>query len=334
MERRDIIVIGGSAGAASAMTALLKELAVDLPGTVFVALHLSPTTEEWLSGRFGRVTGLKVESPRDPQPIQAGTVYVAPPDRHLIVKPGHVLSSCGPRENMWRPAIDVLFRTAAVAYGSRVIGVLMSGELDDGTAGLQAIGSCGGIVIVQEPEEAEYPTMPRVALTNLRVDHRARLRDMAALLSQLMRGPAGPQVEVPALLRMQSAIAQVPEEAARLANRHGAPSPLNCPECGGPLWQDTPSQQHLRCMVGHAFHLGSLAEGAEQELDRTLWAAIRMFEQRANISRMMAERERTHGRDRRADLHESRARESHRYAQTLCELLAGLRPLPPEAQGR
>jgi two-component system, chemotaxis family, protein-glutamate methylesterase/glutaminase len=299
---------------------LLRHLPEQLPAAVFIALHLSPLSREWLSDRLGRASAMKIECPTTELPIERGHVYLARPDHHLIVKEGRVLSVRGPRENLWRPAIDVLFRTAAVAYGPRVIGLLTSGELDDGTAGLQAIKQCGGMAVVQEPADAEHPDMPNVALTNVEIDHRASLHELPNLLRRLIAQEAPAPKEIPQELRKEALMAEAPEEGARITESFGPPSSFSCPECGGPLWTHGPDGTRMRCLVGHAFQLPSLLQGVDAGIDQAIWAAIRMFEQRVNITRMMAEKERASGRDKRADLFDARAHESQAHAQRLREL--------------
>ncbi len=324
MVTRDIVVIGGSAGAVIAVSEIVARLPADLPAAVFVALHVSPTSEEWLSAVLAKSSLLPVLSPTAAQSIESGRIYIARPDHHLIVKDGRVLVNRGPHENLWRPAIDVLFRSAAVAYGNRVVAVLTSGELDDGTSGLQAVKACGGSTVVQDPEDALFPTMLRTALANVTIDHSARLHDIPSLLERLLREPAAPAVPIPQDLRKQARMVEAPEEAPHLMQQRGAPSELSCPECGGPLWRDGPDGAQFRCLIGHGFHIKSLASDTDEQIDRTLWAAIRMFEQRVNISRMLAEQERSHGRQRRAELYDARADESMAHAQRLRELhLAG-----------
>ncbi len=263
---------------------------------------------------------MKIESPTVAQPISRGHVYLARPDHHLLVKQDRVLSTRGPRENLWRPAIDVLFRTAAVAHGTRVIGLLMSGELDDGTAGLQAIKQCGGLAIVQDPGDAEHPEMPNVALTNVAIDHRASLQELPNLLRRLISQEAPASEEIPDELRKEALLAEAPENSSEISESFGPPSALSCPECGGPLWTHGPNGTRMRCLVGHSFQLPSLLQGVDTSIDQAIWAAIRMFEQRVNITRMMAQRERASGREKRAELFDSRANESQAHAQRLREL--------------
>ena len=318
MSQRSIVVLGGSAGSVQALIPLVQQLPADLSASLFVTVHLSPISREWLSGQLRRVTRLNVESPTAESSIHPCTVYVARPDQHLIVKHGRVMVSRGPRENMWRPAIDVLFRTAAVAYGNSVIAVLMSGELDDGTAGLQAVKECGGVAIVQDPGDSPHSAMARSALTNVEVDYSVPLDGLAPLITRLLAEPAGAAVPIPEDLRRYALMAEPLQGTASL--HRASPSQLSCPECGGPLWQHGADRMQFRCLVGHGFHIDALDRGSDDELDRTLWAAIRLFEQRVHLSRMMSEEERVRGRTRNALLHEARADEAERHARTLREL--------------
>jgi two-component system chemotaxis response regulator CheB len=213
-----------------------------------------------------------------------------------------------------------MFRSAAVAYGTRVIGVLMSGELDDGTAGLQAIKQCGGIAVVQEPEDAKFPAMPNIALSNVAVDYRVKSDELPTLIQTLTSQSAPAPVAIAEELRKEVALAEAPENSLAISESFGSPSTFSCPECGGPLWSHGDHGERLRCMVGHSFGLTSFLQGLEDGIDQTVWAAIRMFEQRFNITRMMADQERRQGRAQRAELYESRAQESRAHAQRLREL--------------
>jgi two-component system chemotaxis response regulator CheB len=173
---------------------------------------------------------------------------------------------------------------------------------------------------VQNPEDALHPAMLQTALANVQVDHCTTLRELPSLLVRLVQEPAPSGVSVPESLRKEVRMIEVPQDAAELMLDRGSPVAMSCPECSGPLWRGGSDGAHLRCMVGHGFHLNALADGADDALDRTLWAAIRMFEQRVNISRMLGEQEHARGQSQRAQLYESRASESQRHAQTLREL--------------
>ena len=191
MPKHDIIVIGASAGGIEALIELFSVLPQDLPAAVFVVCHLSPQSEGVLPAALSRNGNLRAVNATDREQIIPGRVYVAPPDHHLLVEPGFVRVTQGPKENRFRPAIDPLFRSAAYAYGPRVIGVVLTGALDDGTAGLWAIKERGGLAIVQDPDDALFPSMPLSALTNVQVDYRVPLSEIAPLLVRLVSEPAG-----------------------------------------------------------------------------------------------------------------------------------------------
>lgn len=319
MPNRNIVVIGGSAGALTTLTRLLEQLPSSLPAAILVVLHRHPTSGNWLGELLTRHTRWPVTSPSC-EPIQSQHIYVAQPDLHLMVKDDIVLSVDGPRENQWRPAIDVLFRSAAVAARSRVIGVLLSGELDDGTAGLAAIKRCGGVTIAQNPASTTYSMMPEVAIANVRVDHLAAPAELPALISRLVATDAAEVPEAPEHMKAEVRIAEGANGITTDQLTNDPPTTFSCPECGGPLWPQGENGTRFRCLVGHAFGLDSLVESFDSALDRTLWAAIRQFEQRANIARTMARQSRDRSQSLRAQLHESRAKESEDHAQRLRQL--------------
>src|SRR4051812_16894726 len=183
---RDIIVIGASAGGVEAIATLMREMPADIPASFFVVSHVLPESGNHLIDTLNTTGPLPAKHPEDGEEFRPGFVYVAPPDRYLLVKEDHVRVTRGPRENRWRPAIDPLFRSAAVAHGARVIGIVLTGMLDDGTAGLGAIKRCGGIAIVQDPGDAAFAEMPQPALANVDVDHRLPLADMPPVISGLI----------------------------------------------------------------------------------------------------------------------------------------------------
>jgi two-component system, chemotaxis family, protein-glutamate methylesterase/glutaminase len=200
-----IVVIGASSGGVEALTALCRELPADLPAAVFIVLHLpaGPSLLPAILDRAGKLPADQVDRPR---PIESGRIYVAVPDRHMVIRPGEVDAVNGPRENRVRPAIDVLFRSAALAYGSRVIGAILTGFLDDGAAGLAAIKRAGGLAVVQDPSDARSPGMPEAALMATTVDHVVPLASIAGLLARLAREPAPPVVPIPADLVTEAAV--------------------------------------------------------------------------------------------------------------------------------
>jgi two-component system chemotaxis response regulator CheB len=283
---RDIIVIGASAGGVDALPRLIWSLPVDLPAAVFVVLHIPAQGRDLLPEIIRRAASLSVAHAVDGDRVRQGHVYVAQPDRHLQLNGTRVRLSRGPRENFHRPAIDALFRTAAECYGPRVVGVVLTGNLDDGTAGLHAMKSRGGIAIVQDPKNALVPAMPQSALRNVRVDHCVPLSNIGPLLVRLATTRDIPKNRK-GVSRMKKR-AMSPKE---MEKDFGRPTSFVCPECNGPLWETHagPSLQ-FRCHVGHAYSPDSLLADHADGLERALWSAVRTFDERASLLRRLGER--------------------------------------------
>lgn len=199
MTGHDIIVVGASAGGVEALSRLVSDLPEDLPAAVFIVLHMGPHSTTALPHILARRTKLAVEHARDGEPIENGRIYVALPDRHLLVGRDTVRVSTGPKENGHRPAVDSLFRTAAAAYGPRVVGVVLSGSRDDGTAGLRAIHARGGLAVVQDPDEALFPGMPQSALAGDHPDFVVPVGEIGSLLSDLARKEPKPEGRSPTM---------------------------------------------------------------------------------------------------------------------------------------
>lgn len=305
MAERDIVVIGASAGGVEAVAALAGALPRDLAAAVFVVVHFPAHATSVLPRIISRRGGLRAEHAVDGAPIVPGCVYVAPPDRHLLVERGHMRLVRGPRENNARPAVDPLFRSAARAYGARVVGVVLTGNLDDGTAGLMAIRSAGGLTVVQSPEDALYPGMPTSAIANVDVQHVLPLPEIAALLAARVGETVQDQEEEEgAVARKQGdevGISEMRRESIE-AEREGVPSGFACPECSGVLWESADEGlPRFRCRVGHAYSIESLLAGQGSALDAALWAAYRALEERAALTERMAERMRERGQERLAE---------------------------------
>jgi two-component system chemotaxis response regulator CheB len=273
----------------------------DLPAAVFVVLHLpadSRSNLPWILERSGE---LPVAHARDREPIAPGRAYVAPPDLHLLVEHGHVRTTRGPRENRHRPAVDALFRSAAVVYGPRVVGVVLSGALDDGTAGLSAIKQRGGLAVVQDPADALVSGMPASALEYVRVDHRAPAAEVGPLLERLVRVPApdASAYPVPRIMEVEHAMAKLDITAVEGEYPSGELSALTCPECTGPMWEILDGDLlRFRCRVGHAYTAESMADGQEDAIEETLWAALNRVEEGALVAERLAARAAEHGRER------------------------------------
>jgi two-component system chemotaxis response regulator CheB len=245
--------------------------------------------------------------------FETGRVYVAPPDHHLLLNADTVRVLRGPQENRFRPSIDALFRSAARAHGSRVIGVVLTGYLDDGTVGLQAIKKRGGITVVQDPAEAEYPAMPRSALRYVKVDHSVRIAEVGALLTRLVATPAAAQEDYPTTpqIEIESNIAEQlmnTKEFLESVKEIGTLTPYTCPDCHGAIWQlgdDEPLK--LRCHVGHSFTGEVFTVEQSQSVEKALWSAVRVMEEKVSFSRQLAARKRGQDLHKAADSYENQA---------------------------
>lgn len=286
MSGHEIIVIGASAGGVDAVPRLIASLPADLPASVFVVLHIPAVGPDLMAGIVSRNSALKVGSGVDGEPIKQGRVYLAPPDRHLQVENGHVRLTRGPRENRHRPSIDALFRSAAEAYGPRVTGVVLTGYLDDGTAGLNSVKTHGGVAIVQDPADAAAAAMPQSALRNVNVDHCVPLAEIGPLLVRLATSRTVPK-EKPRAARVDKR-QLTPKE---MEKKFGRPTGFVCPECNGPLWETkTGRSLQFRCHVGHAYSPDSLLADHADGLERALWSAVRTFDEQAALLRRLGER--------------------------------------------
>ncbi len=294
---RNMIVIGGSMGSFQVFKDILMQLPADLPASVFIVQHTIPTASPLLADLLGQASLLSVKPAENRIPYAPGSVYVAQPDFHLIINKTQMLLSKGPRENGTRPAIDPLFRSAAVTAGPRVIGIVLSGMLDDGCAGLSAIKQCGGICVVQDPEDAPYPDMPRNAIRNAPVDHVSPVAKMGALLNRLARSPLpDPSFTPPPDLVLESSIATNLVDTMDINDKLGGPSHLTCPECGGTLWKmKDKAMDRYRCHLGHAYSAVTLTSESNTAIDRALLASLRALEERARLYDRFADDQRRKG---------------------------------------
>jgi two-component system chemotaxis response regulator CheB len=319
-ERRDLICIGTSAGGVEALIRIAAALPKDLPAAVAAVLHLSPDHHSAMPRILSAAGPLPAVHPKKSEPLQPGKISIAPPDHHMVIEPGKVRLVRGARENSHRPAIDPLFRTAAYAYGPRAIGAILTGALDDGTAGLLALKQQGGATVVQDPEDAFCPDMPRSALEYVKPDHVATLAEIGPLLAKL----AGTRVESgrppPKLLEQEARIEMhSPREAH---DPPGEPSGFACPECGGVLNEVHDSGMvRFRCRVGHSFTAEAALVQQRVQIEGALWAALRALEEQAELARRMGERARRHGNLHSAARFEGRHEEARGQADVLRRLL-------------
>jgi two-component system chemotaxis response regulator CheB len=325
MPGHDIIVIGASAGGVEALTTIARGLSADLPAAVFAVMHFPVDAPSMLPRILARSGPLPAEHAVDGAPISHGRIYVAPSGFHLIVNPGVMRLSHGPTENRHRPAIDPLFRSAARAYGPRVVGVILTGNLDDGTAGLYAIRARGGLAVVQNPDDAFYPSMPSSALEYVGADYVVGLGDIAALVGRLaaepaLSGMADPEQDVldPAVLAAEATMTDPHDLTSK-----GRPSVFTCPDCHGTLWEQTKGDLlRFRCRVGHAYSADSLSTAQGDGVEQALWAALRALEERAALAHRMAEKARERSSDKLAIVYDERHRESEHNADLLRNLLS------------
>lgn len=290
MERSDIIAIGASAGGIDALRTLVATLPSGLPASLLIVQHLSPTSPGMLPEILDRAGPLAAVSAQDEETLEPAKIYVAPPDRHLLVgEDGRLRLSRGPKENLARPAVDPLFRSAALVFGPRLIGVVLTGYLDDGTAGLQAIKLCGGAAIVQDPKEALAPGMPSSALRNVHVDYCLPLVEIGPQLVRMIVEPARPRVEKPGDLAAEVAVSAGEAGSMEKLERLGEPSPLACPECHGALTLlpgEGPSR--FRCHTGHAYTEQTLLASLAKNTEIAFWTAMRCLQEEAILKRHMA----------------------------------------------
>ena len=326
VEHRDIVVIGASAGGLEALRQILSELPPGLDATILIVLHTASRAESLLPKILERAGKLPVIHPRDGAAIERGRVYIAPPGFHMIVEDGFLRVVQGPRENLHRPAIDPLFRSAAAAYGPRVIGVILTGMLDDGTAGLMVVSASGGTAIVQNPETALYPGMPRSALDHVPNARTANLQEIPALLLQLISSPlpAGTSrpADAPLAAAKETRVAELDMNEIANEERLGKPSPFGCPDCGGVLWEiEQNGFLRFRCRVGHALTAQYLGAEQRHAVETALWEALRALEESASLYRRMAARATRSDHNLPAQLYQERASNTEANSRVLRDFL-------------
>ena len=305
MARHDIIVIGASAGGVGTLTQLVAQFHQDLQAVVLVVMHLSPRSRSYLPEILGRAGPLPALHPEDGAAIECGRIYVAPPDYHLVVERDHVHLGTGPKEQHQRPCVNVTLRSAAQAYGERVAGVILTGALDDGTAGLWEVKQRGGVAVVQSPEEAICPSMPLSALREMEIDYTVRIADMGALLTRLASAEGPPRTEI-----------NRPPEDPILTD-------LTCPECRGTIWEVPQGVgTEFRCRVGHTYSARAMLAEHYAAQEKALYAAVVALEEDVSLGNRLAGRLDP---DLAAQLRR-RVRDRHTEVESLRRLLRERRP--------
>ena len=333
IRQREMVVVGASAGGVDALQELVSGLPAEFPASILVVLHVSAESTSVLPQILSRRGPLPAAFARDGDELRRGQIYVAPSDHHMLVHDGHIRLTRGPRENGHRPAIDPAFRSAARAAGGRCIGVVLSGLLDDGAAGLRFLQQHGGATIVQDPDEALFPSMPRAALAQLTPDRIAPAREMADALCEVIEEPLTVEIDLapgpPDADERGRDRVEIDDPADVAALLSGPPSGLTCPECGGALWeqQEAGGTWRFACHTGHAYSLASLVEEQGRSLEVVLWSAVRALEERADMHRRLARRTQT----RRGAVYEDRAVEAEGHASALRDMLEEAGRIPASA---
>ena len=284
MDLRNIIVIGASSGGFAALKKLVADLPADLPASIFVVWHMSPDLRGVLPQVLNRSGKIHAAHAVDGESIAENRIYVAPPDHHLLVEKDRVRVTRGPKENRFRPAVDPLFRSAAYNFGRRVIGVILSGALDDGTAGMWAVKERGGLTMVQHPHDAEVPSMPENALREVEIDYCLPIAEIGGKLAQLCREELVEEVETvmenDEKTRIEIKIAAEDNAFESGVMKLGALTPFTCPECQGVLVALKDGERsRYRCHTGHAFSADTLLAAVTEHVEDSLWSAIRAVEE-------------------------------------------------------
>ncbi len=320
----DIIVVGASTGVVEALAALVQQFQPDLSAAVFVCVHIPPQATSVLPTILERSGLLPARHAIDGELIQPGRIYVAPPDFHLLVERGYARVMRGPRENRSRPAVDPLFRSAARVYGPRVIGVVLTGALNDGTAGLLAVKRRGGLAVVQDPADAFFPSMPESALEYVKADYCLPLDEIGPLLMRLAREPAPAEsaFPVPEEMEEEAKILEMDEITMESEQRPGKISVFTCPECKGPLWELRDGDLlRFRCRQGHAFTGETMMAEQTDAVEDALWTALNILQESAQMSERMAAESRQRSRNFAAAHFDEMAREKWGRADTLRRVL-------------
>jgi two-component system chemotaxis response regulator CheB len=331
MTHRDVVVIGASSGGVEALITLLSGLPDDLPAALFVVVHVRPDAPSQLPAILNRVGTLPVAHAVDGEPIRRGRVYIAPPGLQTYVHRGRIGVRRGPQENLHRPAIDPLFRTAAHHYGSRVIGVILTGARDDGAAGLAAIKRAGGLAVIQDPDDARVRDMPINALEAAGADHLVPIAGLPVLLVDLISHESATDLasEVP----LETAEEAAPSDPFLRSEEMGKLSNVTCPECQGNLWEIRDGDSvRFRCRVGHAYSEGAIETAQSQSVERALWSALKALEERVALMRKLADGARRRGHESVALMFEERSRAVDVDVRAIHSLIVNSETLEPVGQ--
>lgn len=326
---RDVVVVGASAGGVESLRGLARALPEDFPAAVLVAMHLAPGSSSALPQILGRAGPLPATHAVHGGPVTKGMIHVAPPDRHLLLGDGTLVLSRGPTESGHRPAVNATFRSAAIHAGPAAVGVVLSGALDDGSAGLAALVERGGVAMVQDPAEALYPGMPRNALARTSTEHVYPVDVLGTVLDKLVRTPGEPgpvPPPSPALLLEDRIARDGVRMDAVTPGESNPPSGYSCPDCGGALLELGEPPDQYRCRIGHAWSTEALLRTHDLEFERALGTALRSLDEKAALARRMQRDAKLHGTTGLTGRYENTARECLEAAETLRRFLLAQYP--------
>jgi len=318
MTNRDLLALGTSAGGFDALRYLASQFSPDLPASVLVVIHQSPQFRSELDAILTQAGPLPARFAADGDRLEKSRIYIAPPERHLIVESEWVRLGSGPRENNARPSLDPMYRSAALCCGSRAVCAVLTGTMGDGAAGLLALKRSGGITVVQDPRDAAFAEMPATALARARPDHVVSLAGMPALLEKLVRQPAGHPVPVPDHLEYEVNIASGGRGSMSEMDRIGQRSVLACPDCHGVMWEiDEGDLVRYRCHEGHAYTIELMSLALDDNVRRAFASALRALDERTGLARKLEAQARSGARKLSADSWSAKAREFEEEAQII-----------------
>jgi two-component system, chemotaxis family, protein-glutamate methylesterase/glutaminase len=318
MANRDILAIGTSAGGFEALRFLAGEFSPDFPASILVVIHLPSQFRSTLDAILTQAGPLQATFAVDGEKLERGHIYIAPPERHLLVESKELRLGLGPRENNARPALDPLFRSAALCCGARAIGAVLTGTLGDGAAGLLALRQHGGITVVQDPGDAAFPEMPTTALTRSQPNHVVGLAGMPALFEKLVRQPEGQPMPVTGAIEYEVEIARGGRGSMSEMDRIGRRSVLACPDCHGVMWEiDEGELVRYRCHVGHAYSAEIMSLALDDNLRRAFGSALRALDERTSLARKLEKQASGSGRTQIAESWAERAREFEQEAKVI-----------------
>lgn len=323
LQTRDIVVVGSSMGGIEALSSMVRQLPSDLPAAVLIVQHSSPESPGLLGSILSDHGPLPAVMGEQGMPIERGRIYVAPPNRHMLAAADGIRVTVGPRENRSRPAIDALFRTAAVNYRSRVIGVVLTGLQGDGAAGLHSVNRCGGLALVQAPDDAKFAEMPRRALDAVRDARQFTIGELGGLLNRYCREAAPEPPPVPEGLLTESRLTEQSMNTDHWGAVPSQPTSFTCPECKGAIHEiREEGLTRYRCRVGHAYSSDALLGDKAKAVEEALWMALQTLEERVQMLQLMAEDDRQRGWHRNATGFDDKAKETRAHVEQLRELLA------------